>query len=158
MFCIMCGLLLPVRAGLCSRCGTQSVGQSADSGVHGANEGATCAPCSHALADAARNGAKATAEHELDAAAKRPRDGAAESRRNGVDVNALGLLKGPRAQLFPKLANAKPPLTVLAGQHCALDYGVTKSYVATAGRLIPLGKELLEPEKVQVRSLQLATC
>ena len=136
------------QRGICHSCGTKY----ADLGVHAYERGAARAQCSHALADSARKGAKTSAAHELDAAAnsqhdaaaERPREGAAERPRDGAHVNALGLLKGPRAQLPPKPASAKRPLTVVAGQCGVREYGMTKIYVTTTSKLIPMGKELLE--------------
>ena len=65
--------------------------------------------------------------------------------RDGADVNALDLLKGQRAPLPFKPANSKQPVSVPAGEHSILDYGVKKSYVTSTGNLIPMGKELFGP-------------
>ena len=154
MFCITCGLPRPVRARLCPSCGTQFAGQTTASGVHVDEHGAACAPSSHSFADiattpkvaaAARSQQEAAADRPRGEAAKKPKEGAAERPSDGAHDNALGLLKAACARLPSKPARAKRPLTVPIGQRGLFNCGVTKNYVTTASKLIPVDKQLLGP-------------
>ena len=158
MFYIMCGLPLQVRPRFYLSFKTQS----SASGVHSDYQGAVRAPCSHALADsatthevtAAASGQLDTAtEGRIDGAAKRPRDGAAKRRANGAGVNALGWLQGPCA----RSQQMRSAYSLFLQGNGVLDYGVTKRYVTTTGKFLPLEKEPLGPRKKKYTSAISAT-